>query len=79
MTYEVDVTVSTHEALKEGVLALAYLPGGQTWHRIYIDPDAVANDREAVLLAAQMACCNRRAAMCTRAELVSWPTYKEER
>lgn len=68
--YAVDVTVSTHDALRAGVTERSYALGGPTWHRVLIADDEVLTDREAVLLAAQMASC---AGMCTSARLVSWP------
>ena len=71
MTYVVDVTVSTHDALKAGVLEQQRVPGGASWYRVLISADEVGSDQEAVLLAAQMASC---AGMCTSARLVSWPT-----
>lgn len=42
--YEIDVTCSTR------------VPGRDTWCRVRIDPDEVANDQEAVELAMQLAC-----------------------
>jgi hypothetical protein len=65
--YAVDVTVTTHDALKAGVLALPVVPGGPDWYRILVAADS---DWEAVLVASQMASCH---GMCTSAELVSWP------
>ena len=70
MTYAVDVTVSTHDALKTGVVEMPRVPGGPAWHRVLISADEASTDQEAVLLAAQMASCG---AMCTSARLVSWP------
>lgn len=70
-TYLVDVTCSSHEHLRQGVTELPRVPGADTWHRISIDPNEVSSDREAVQLAAQMACCT--GCMCTSAVLVSWP------
>jgi hypothetical protein len=69
--YEVDVTCSTHADLQRGVLERPRVPGGDTWQRIRIAADEVSSDREAVQLAAQMACCT--GGMCTSAVLVSWP------
>jgi hypothetical protein len=71
VTYQVDVTCSTHDALGKGVVELPRVPGGDTWHRILIPDDEVASDQEAVLLAAQMACCGRDS-MCTSAVLSGW-------
>lgn len=70
--YAVDVEVSDHDTLRRGVTARPAVPGGPTWHRILLSPDAVTSDGDAVLLAAQMACCT--GGMCTSAVLVSWPT-----
>jgi len=70
MTYAVDVTVSTHDDLKAGVVARPRVPGGGAWYRVLISADEVSTDQEAVLLAAQMASCG---GMCTSARLVSWP------
>lgn len=67
--YAVDVTFATHDGLKRGVVERPWR-GGRTWHRILISADEVTSDREAVLLAAQMA---TGPGMCTSAKLVSWP------
>ena len=69
--YAIDVTVSDHESLKQGITARPAVPGGPTWHRILISADHAINDVDALLLAAQMASCT--GGMCTSAELVSWP------
>jgi hypothetical protein len=69
--WAVDVTVSTHDALKQGVTELPYARGGPTWHRIFFAADEVSTDVEAVVLAAQM--CMPPGGMCTGARLVSWP------
>lgn len=70
--YLVDVTCSTHDELRRGVVEQPRVPGGDTWHRIAVDPAEVSGDAEAVLVAAQMACCTS-GGMCTSAVLVSWP------
>ena len=70
--YEVDVTCSTHEDLRKGVLERPRVPGADTWHRVLIGRNEVSSDQEAVQLAAQMACCTS-GGMCTSAVLVSWP------
>jgi hypothetical protein len=70
MTYAVDVTVSTHDALREGTVELSRCPGARSWHRILIAASEVGSDQEAVLLAAQMA---THSGTCTSARLVSWP------
>lgn len=62
--------MSTHDALKSGVVEQPRVPGGPTWYRVLISADEVSTDQEAVLLAAQMASCG---GMCTSARLVSWP------
>ena len=71
-TYTVDVTCSTHDALRHGIVELSRSPGADSWHRIEIDPADVHDDAEAVLIAAQMACATS-GGMCTSAVLVSWP------
>jgi hypothetical protein len=71
-TYEVDVTVSTHAALRRGVVELPRVPGADTWHRIRIDASEVSSAGEARLLAEQMACCMADG-MCTSAVVVGWP------
>lgn len=70
--YAVDVTVSDHDSLRQGITERPWCPGGATWHRILISADEAANDQDARLLAAQMASATGR--MCTSAVLVSWPT-----
>ena len=72
MTYAVDVTVSDHDNLHAGIVERRRCPGAPSWHRVLISADEVASDREAVLLAAQMA--SATGGMCTSARLVSWPT-----
>jgi hypothetical protein len=62
--YAVDVTVSTHDDLKAGVVEVG-------WFRVLISADEVSSDCEARLLAAQMA--SATFGMCTSATLVSWP------
>lgn len=69
--YAVDVTVSTHDHLHAGTVEHPRCPGAPTWHRVLICADEVGGDREAVLLAAQMA--SATGGMCTSARLVSWP------
>lgn len=69
--YAIDVTVSDHDSLKQGIIARPALLGGPTWHRIIISADHATNDVDALLLAAQMA--SSTGGMCTSAELVSWP------
>lgn len=69
--WAVDVTVSTHDDLKRGVVERPYAIGGPTWHRIFFAADEVASDVEAVVLAAQMSM--PAGGMCTSAKLVSWP------
>jgi hypothetical protein len=62
--YAVDVTVSSHDELKRGVVERA-------WLRVLISADEVHSDQEAVLLAAQMA--HATEGYVTSARLVSWP------
>lgn len=69
--YAVDVTVSTHDALRAGVIELGAAAGGPSWHRVLISGDEAGTDRDAVLLAAQMAAAT--GGVCTSAVLVSWP------
>jgi hypothetical protein len=74
--YAVDVTVSDHDALKQGILARPVIPGGPTWYRIIVSATEARNDVDAMLIAAQMASCH---GMCTSAELVSWPVQLDQR
>lgn len=74
--YAVDVTVSTHDALRARVVELPAALGGPSYHRVFISAAEVGSDREAVLLAAQMASATR--GMCTSARLVSWPMREDD-
>jgi hypothetical protein len=75
--YVVQVEVSTHGALRRGVLAapraLCGVPGGADYTIVIVSPDEVATDAEAQRLAAQVAACSS-GMMPTRTTLISWPT-----
>lgn len=68
MIYTVEVTVSDHDHLRQGVTARPWCPGARDWHRVVVEAES---DQEAVLLAAQMA--SATSTMCTSAVLVDWP------
>lgn len=53
--FTVDVEVSSHDLLKRGILATRLHGSQRTWHRILVDAD---DERDAVLLAAQIAACH---------------------
>jgi hypothetical protein len=55
VTYSFDVTVSTHDLLKGGVVAARIVGSQDRHHRIVI---AAESRNEAALLAAQMASCH---------------------
>lgn len=67
--YVVEVTVSTHDALRVGVVEQPRCPGSPPFHRVVVDADS---DRDAVLVAAQMASATS-GGMCTSAVLVDFP------
>lgn len=71
--YAVEVEVSTHDALKDGVLALSRSLGGSDFTTVYVSALEAHSDDEAVLVACQMAACTS-GGMPTTARLVSWPT-----
>lgn len=72
-TWEVEVEVSTHDLLKQGVLAARRnVPFGTTFSVVYIAADEVSTDAEAMCLAAQMAACSSKG-MPTSTTLISWP------
>lgn len=53
--YSFDVEVSTHDALRHGVLALKLYGAQHPWHRVVVAADTVD---EAALIAQQMASCH---------------------
>lgn len=53
--FSFDVEVSTHDDLKNGILALRVHGSRHAWHRVVIAADT---RDEAALLAAQMASCH---------------------
>ncbi len=57
--FSFDVEVSTHDALREGVLALKLYGAQHAFHRVVVAADTID---EAALIAAQMASCH---GMCT--------------
>lgn len=61
--FTVDVTVSTHDDVKDGVLAQKIKGGQFSWHRILVSADS---DLDALLVASQMASLH---GMCTSAVL----------
>lgn len=71
--YAVEVEVSTHDALQDGVLALSRTLGGPDFTTVYVSADEAHSDAEACLVAAQMAACTSRG-MPTATRLISWPT-----
>ncbi len=70
--YAVEVETSTHDALKDGVLALQRVPGGPDFTTVYVSTLEAHSDAEAVLVACQMAACTS-GGMPTSARLISWP------
>ncbi len=72
MNYVVEVETSTHDALREGILALPRHLGGPDYTVVVVSAEEVSNDHEAILMACQMAGCTSRG-MATAARLISWP------
>lgn len=72
MNYMVEVECSTHDDLRRGVLAIPRGHEGLTYSVVAVSPDEVSSDSEAMLVAAQMACCTS-GGMPTRTTLISWP------
>lgn len=68
--YKIMVTVSNHDALKEGRTALHWAVNGREpfQRQVIVEADS---DGEAMLIASQMASCTGR--MCTGAVLSDWP------
>ncbi|HEY9418079.1 MAG TPA: hypothetical protein VIQ30_25245 [Pseudonocardia sp.] len=58
-TYSFDVEVSTHELLRDGVVATKLLGSSESHHRVVVVAESV---NEAGLIAQQMASCH---GMCT--------------
>lgn len=67
--YKVIVTVSNHDALKEGRVAISPFVNGREPFERQVVVEA-GSDVEAVLVASQMASCT---GMCTGALLSDWP------
>lgn len=72
MNYVVEVEVSTHDALRTGILALPRHLGGPDYSVVVVSPEEVHSDHEAILVACQMAACTS-GGMPTSARLISWP------
>ena len=70
--YVVEVECSTHDALKEGVLALPRGREGLDYSVVVVSGLEAKNDSEAMLVAAQVAGCTSKG-MPTSTTLISWP------
>jgi hypothetical protein len=69
-TYQVDVTASTHDLLKQGVTEMPVV-GGQCFTTIVLAAEVVESDFDAELFARQWV--QSASYMCTSSRLVSWP------
>lgn len=70
--YVVEVEVSTHEALKQGALALPRGHEGLDYSVVVVSAQEVRTDAEAMCVAAQVAACSS-GAMPVKTTLISWP------
>lgn len=70
--YVVEVETSTHDLLREGVLAMPRGHEGLDYSVVVVSAAEVSSDAEAVLVAAQTAACTSRG-MPTATRLVDWP------
>lgn len=71
-TYVVEVECSTHDLLQDHVLAMPRGHEGLNYSVVTVAADEVRSDAEAMLVAAQVACCTS-GGMATKTTLVSWP------
>lgn len=73
MEYVVEVECSTHDLLKQGVLAMPRGREGLAYSVVVVSAAEVSTDAEALCVAAQVAACSS-GGMPTRTTLISWPT-----
>lgn len=73
MSYTIEVEASTHDLLREGVLAMPRGHEGLDYSVVVVSAEEVSSDAEAMLVAAQVAACTS-GGMPTRTTLVDWPT-----